>query len=70
MLHLAQPERAVAEAFRVLSAAGGSPYVWAKPEEAVVRLILDAIAQARQSRLRCRRAAVFPLSDAASATTS
>ena len=45
MLHLAQPERAVAEAFRVLSAGGRFAFtVWAKPEEAVgFGIILDAI---------------------------
>src|SRR5258708_13768521 len=45
MLHLAQPERAVAEAFRVLRAGGGFAFtVWAKPEEAVgFGIILDAI---------------------------
>ena len=45
MLHLAQPERAVAEAFRVLRAGGRFAFtVWAKPEEAVgFGIILDAI---------------------------
>ncbi len=45
MLHLAQPERAVAEAFRVLHAGGRYAFtVWAKPEEAVgFGIILDAI---------------------------
>src|SRR5207247_2295858 len=45
MLHLAQPERAVAEAFRVLDAGGRYAFtVWAKPEEAVgFGIILDAI---------------------------
>src|SRR6266480_2039651 len=45
MLHLAQPERAVAEAFRVLDAGGKYAFtVWAKPEEAVgFGIILDAI---------------------------
>ena len=45
MLHLAQPERALAEAFRVLHAGGRYAFtVWAKPEEAVgFGIILDAI---------------------------
>src|SRR5438046_807024 len=45
MLHLAQPERAVTEAFRVLRAGGRFAFtVWAKPEEAVgFGIILDAI---------------------------
>ena len=45
MLHLAQPERAVAEAFRVLCPGGGYAFtVWAKPEEAVgFGIVLDAI---------------------------
>ncbi len=45
MLHLAQPERAVAEAFRVLRAGGRYAFtVWAKPEEAVgFGIILDAV---------------------------
>jgi len=45
MLHLAQPERAVAEAFRVLRAGGGFAFtVWAKPEEAVgFGIVLDAV---------------------------
>src|SRR6266581_6735518 len=45
MLHLAQPERAVAEAFRILRAGGRYAFtVWAKPEEAVgFGIILDAI---------------------------
>ena len=45
MLHLAQPERALAEAFRVLHAGGRYAFtVWGKPEEAVgFGIILDAI---------------------------
>jgi len=45
MLHLAQPERALAEAFRVLRAGGRYAFtVWAKPEEAVgFGIILDAV---------------------------
>lgn len=45
MLHLAQPERAVTEAFRVLRAGGRFAFtVWAKPEEAVgFGIVLDAI---------------------------
>ncbi len=45
MLHLAQPERAVAEAFRVLRAGGRFAFtVWAKPEEAVgFGIVLDAV---------------------------
>src|SRR5438874_1084417 len=45
MLHLAQPERAVAEALRVLRAGGRFAFtVWAKPEAAVgFGFILDAI---------------------------
>ena len=45
MLHLAQPERALAETFRVLHAGGRYAFtVWAKPEEAVgFGIILDAI---------------------------
>ena len=45
MLHLAQPERAVSEALRVLRPGGGYAFtVWAKPEEAVgFGIILEAI---------------------------
>jgi len=45
MLHLAQPERAVAEAFRVLCRGGRYAFtVWTKPEEAVgFGIVLDAI---------------------------
>ena len=45
MLHLAQPERAVSEALRVLRPGGGYAFtVWAKPEEAVgFGIILDAL---------------------------
>ncbi len=45
MLHLAQPERAVSEALRVLRPGGGYAFtVWAKPEEAVgFGIILDAV---------------------------
>ena len=45
MLHLAQPERAVAEAFRVLCPGGRYAFtVWTKPEEAVgFGIVLDAI---------------------------
>ena len=45
MLHLAQPERAVAEAFRVLCPGGGYAFtIWAKPEEAVgFGIILGAV---------------------------
>jgi SAM-dependent methyltransferase len=45
MLHLAQPELAVAEAFRVLCAGGRYAFtVWTKPEEAVgFGIVLDAI---------------------------
>jgi len=45
LLHLARPERAVTEAFRVLRAGGRFAFtVWAKPEEAVgFGIVLDAI---------------------------
>src|SRR6266851_1275446 len=45
MLHLAQPERAVSEALRVLRPGGRYAFtVWAKPEEAVgFGIILDAV---------------------------
>lgn len=45
MLHLAQPERAVAEALRVLRSGGRYAFtVWAKPEDALgFAIVLDAI---------------------------
>ncbi len=47
MLHLAQPERAVAEALRVLRPGGSFAFtVWAKPEEALgFGIVLDAVKQ-------------------------
>src|SRR6266850_2326448 len=50
MLHLAQPERAVSEALRVLRPGGGYAFtVWAKPEEAVgFGIILEAVRKVPQ----------------------
>jgi len=68
MLHLAQPERAVSEALRVLRPAEATVHVWAKRRRPWASVSSRRGPNTAIPMLRCRGAAIFRFSTAASAT--